>query len=486
MNTFHFSPVMLNPFLSDLSDSQPAEQSQAALTLFELNSLVRSALKHTLLPTYWLMAELSQVRVASNGHCYVEFVQKDEASGAMVAKARGNIWRTAYLSLVRRFERVMGKPLVAGLQVLVQVTVTFHELYGYALNVVDINPAYTVGEMALRRKEILRQLEEDGIMDLNKELPLPRVVRRVAIISSATAAGYGDFCNQLEQSGYDFQFSLFPALMQGDRVEESVIAALDQIATELDQWDVVVIIRGGGAVTDLNGFDSYLLAANVAQFPLPVLTGIGHERDDTIVDLVAHLRLKTPTAVAAFLIERRGQEMAQVDDLRRRLVEAVRQRLHKEGQRQERVASHLTLAVSQQLAMQRRMYQLLAHRYAIASTQFFSRQREQLTRQSVALQSAVRLDLQLRHQQMEALLPRIPLALERYFQRKHDQHTLIERSLRLAGPERILAMGFSITLKNGKPIRSAASLRPGDILETRLAEGSVQSVVQESSKPQNE
>ncbi|EJW96150.1 exodeoxyribonuclease VII large subunit [gut metagenome] len=219
MNTFHFSPVMLNPFLSDLSDSQPAEQSQAALTLFELNSLVRSALKHTLLPTYWLMAELSEIRVASNGHCYVEFVQKDEASGAMVAKARGNIWRTAYLSLVRRFERVTGKPLVAGLQVLVQVTVTFHELYGYALNVVDINPAYTVGEMALRRKEILRQLEEDGIMDLNKELPLPRVVRRVAIISSATAAGYGDFCNQLEQSGYDFQFSLFPALMQGDRVE---------------------------------------------------------------------------------------------------------------------------------------------------------------------------------------------------------------------------------------------------------------------------
>ena len=148
-----------------------------------------------------------------------------------------------------------------------QVTVTFHELYGYALNVVDINPAYTVGEMALRRKEILRQLEEDGIMDLNKELPLPRVVRRVAIVSSATAAGYGDFCNQLEQSGYNFQFSLFPALMQGDRVEESVIAALDQIATELDQWDVVVIIRGGGAVTDLNGFDSYLLAANVAHFP---------------------------------------------------------------------------------------------------------------------------------------------------------------------------------------------------------------------------
>ncbi|EJW96149.1 exodeoxyribonuclease VII large subunit [gut metagenome] len=249
---------------------------------------------------------------------------------------------------------------------------------------------------------------------------------------------------------------------------------------------MVVIIRGGGAVTDLNGFDSYLLAANVAQFPLPVLTGIGHERDDTIVDLVAHLRLKTPTAVAAFLIDRRGQEMAQVDDLRRRLVEAVRQRLHTEEQRQERVASHLTLAVSQQLAMQRRMYQLLAHRYAIASTQFFSRQREQLTRQSVALQSAVWLDLQLRYQQMEALLPRISLALERYFQRKHDQHTLIERSLRLAGPNRILAMGFSITLTNGKPIRSAASLRPGDILETRLAEGSVQSVVQESFKPQNE
>ena len=261
--------------------------------------MVHAVLQHTLPDTYWLAAEVGEMRVASNGHCYLEFVQKDEVGGTLLAKARGHIWRQGYVNISAQFRRATGQDLRAGLNVLAEVEVTFHELYGYSLRVVNIDPTYTLGDLAAQRQAIIRQLEADGVINLNKEIPLPRLIRRVAVISSATAAGYGDFCRQLEQSGYGFELQLFPAVMQGDGVEQSVIAALDRIAAEPGRWDVAVIIRGGGSSLDLHGFDTYLLAANVAQFPLPVLSGIGHERDDTLVDLVAHTRLKTPTAVAA-------------------------------------------------------------------------------------------------------------------------------------------------------------------------------------------
>ena len=277
------------------------------LSLYELNNVVRSTLELTLEDSYWVVAELSEVRVAGNGHCYVEFVQKEEKGGMLLAKARGNIWRNTYNLLAPYFEQETGQRLAVGLTVLVNVSVSFHELYGYSLTVLDIDPTYTLGAVAQRRKEILALLEEDGVLTLNKELTLPRPLLRIAIVSSASAAGYGDFCDQIKQSGLPFQLQLFPATMQGEGVEASVIAALEMIATEEENWDAVVIIRGGGAVSDLAGFETYLLAAHVAQFPLPVLTGIGHERDDTVVDLVAHTRLKTPTAVAAFLVERQRE-----------------------------------------------------------------------------------------------------------------------------------------------------------------------------------
>ena len=272
---------MIDPFAPTYEAvPEAATQAQpAALSLFELNARVRAMLHHTLPDCYWVAAEISDLRVASNGHCYMELVQKDTFSGSLVAKARAMIWRQNYVMVRSHFEHATQQRLVAGIKVLVYVSVEFHELYGYSLNIVDIDPTYTLGDLAQRRQEIIRQLQDDGVMDLNKELPLPRVLRRIAVISSATAAGYGDFCNQLQQSGYDFTLKLFPAVMQGDKVERSVIDALNAIAAECDDWDVVVIIRGGGATTDLNGFESYLLATNVAQFPLPILTGIGHERD---------------------------------------------------------------------------------------------------------------------------------------------------------------------------------------------------------------
>ena len=276
------------------------------LSLFELNALVRKSVKLCLPDEYWVQAELSDVRTNYSGHCYLEFVQKDSRGNALVAKARGMIWSNIYVMLKPYFERETGQTFTSGIKVLVKVTVDFHELYGYSLTVVDIDPAYTLGDMARRRKEIIRRLEEEGVLTLNKELEMPLLPQRVAVISSATAAGYGDFCNQLlnNADGLVFYPHLFAAVMQGDKVEASVIAALNAIYKEVDRWDVVVIIRGGGATSDLSGFDTYDLAANCAQFPLPIITGIGHERDDTVIDMVSHTRVKTPTAAAEFLINR--------------------------------------------------------------------------------------------------------------------------------------------------------------------------------------
>ena len=235
-----------------------------ALTLYELNGLVKQTLELTLDSEYWVQAEIAELRV--NRHCYMELVEKDARGVGIVAKARAQVWANRWTLIKPMFESTTGQALAAGMQVLVKVEVTFHELYGYSLNVTDLDPTYTLGDMARHRQEILRQLAEEGIETMNKELPLPRLLQRIAVISSASAAGYGDFCNQLHnnQHGLAFKTELFQAVMQGNEVETSVVAALNRIAEQQDEWDVVVIIRGGGATSDLQGFDSLLLAENVA------------------------------------------------------------------------------------------------------------------------------------------------------------------------------------------------------------------------------
>ena len=253
------------------------------LTLYSLNSLVREAVSAALPARYWVTGELSEVREAANGHCYIELVQRDEATNELVAKARGTIWSRIYSLLRPYFLEQTGHAFAQGLKVLLQVSVNFHELYGYTLDVCDIEPAYTIGDMARKRQLIIRQLTEEGVIGLNKELCFPLLPQRVAVISSSAAAGYGDFCDQLHNNGYGFVFytKLFPAPMQGNGVEQGIIDALDCIARDLDFWDVVVIIRGGGATSELSCFDTYELANNCAQFPLPIITGIGHRRDET-------------------------------------------------------------------------------------------------------------------------------------------------------------------------------------------------------------
>lgn len=427
-----------------------------ALTLHELNGLIREVLERSFGDgLYWLAAELSEVRIASNGHCYVEFIEKTAHGNTPVAKARGVIWRGTYGMLSDYFFRVTGQRLTAGMKVLVCVSVTFHELYGFSLNISDIEPSYTLGDMMRRRAEILAMLEADGVLELNKSLPLPRIPWRIAVVSSETAAGYGDFCDQLAGSGYAFRLQLFAAAMQGERIEQSVIAALDAVMATADEWDAVVIIRGGGAVSDLSGFDSYLLASHVAQFPLPVLTGIGHERDDTVIDAVAHTRLKTPTAVAAFLI-----------DARRREEETLK-----------RLAESLMRAARQSVENRRRHFETVAMRFGAAASRFGALRNEKLLRLYARLSVGAQHLLAANGYRLESLSPRLTSAIVLRFDHEHHRLAGVERSLRLAAPERILALGYSITMRNGKPVTAAAELRAGDCIVTRLADGEVHSTV---------
>ena len=406
-----------------------------ALSLYDLNALVRRSLEQCLPDEYWVQAELSDVRTNSTGHCYLEFIQKDSRSNNLIAKARGTIWANVYRLLKPYFEESTGQAFVSGIKVLVQVTISFHELYGYSLTVQDIDPTYTLGDMARRRREILKQLEEEGVLTLNKELEMPVLPQRIAVVSSPTAAGYGDFCHQLKNNsrGFFFHTELFPALMQGDRVEESVLSALDAILNRQEDFDAVVIIRGGGATSDLSGFDTYLLAAACAQFPLPIITGIGHERDDTVLDSVAHTRVKTPTAAAEYLIN--CMELA-ADEL-----EVLISQLH------ESVRSRLTEEHRKLISYRNRIPSAVVRRVSDAKLALLTTRKD------------------------------ISLAVQTSLSRQRHRLELLQQRLADASPEKMLARGYSITLKDGKVGKNAAMLNEEDEIITRFYRGEVASVI---------
>ena len=290
------------------------------LTLRQLNLMVQDAIEMQLPDEYWVEAELSECR-ERNGHCYMELIEKDEQTNTPVARASAKCWRQTWQMVSPYFERTTGQPLRAGMKVLLRVYAQFHEAYGFSWIVTDIDPTYTLGDMARKRQEIIHQLKEEGVFDLQRELHIPLFAKRIAVISAAGAAGYGDFCRQLEENGYGFRFevTLFPAIMQGEQVELSVINALNSIYERINDFDVVCILRGGGATADLSGFDPLALAENVAQFPLPIITGIGHDRDESILDMVSNTRVKTPTAAAALLIDNLKQVLERLNVAQQRL-----------------------------------------------------------------------------------------------------------------------------------------------------------------------
>ena len=404
-------------------------------SLRQLNLMVRDAIEDALPAEYGVEAELSECREHC-GHCYMELVEKDELNNTPVARASAKCWRQTWQLVRASFERTTGEPLHAGMKVLLKVYAQFHEAYGFSWIVSDIDPTYTLGDMAKKRQEIIRQLKEEGVFDLQRELRIPTFAKRIAVISASNAAGYGDFCRQLEDNEYGFRFevTLFPAIMQGEQVEQSVIAALNQIYnSQLEAFDVVCILRGGGATADLSGFDTLALAENVAQFPLPVITGIGHDRDESILDMVANTRVKTPTAAAALLIDHLRNVWERIND-----AEAF-------------INQYISLRISYQ---QQRINQLT----------------------TLIPTLALRLLSDQRHR-IELLQNRLPVAIERRL--TSQKHLLESLRLKLQGfdPQLLLHRGYSITLKDGKAVRDPMLLKPGDEIETRVEKGTIRSVV---------
>lgn len=379
-------------------------------SLKELCDLIEEVVENDLPERYWVRAEIASMSV--RGHCYMELVEKGE-NGILSAKVRATCWNNVYALLSAYFAQEAGESLHVGLQVLLEVSVEFHAVYGLSLNIWNIDPTYTLGDLAKQRQATLQQLTEDGVMELQKGLELPSLVRRIAVISSADAAGYGDFCDQLKNNrfGFSFQTQLYPAVMQGDNSAHSIIEALHSIAEQEEEWDVVVIIRGGGANTDLRCFDDYNLASHCAQFPLPIIAGIGHTRDISIVDMVVKISVKTPTAAAEWLIERVAEQVEKVGGLVLRLQRAAMGAVNKEKNR---------LSLYQQ-----------------------------------RLKSAIR----------GAVL------------REQGKLVLWQKTIELHSPERIFKMGYSLTTVNGKVINNQADVKAGDLLETHLQTGVIQSIV---------
>ena len=387
-------------------------------TLRQLNLMVRDAIEMQMPDEYWVEAELSECR-ERGGHCYMELIEKDEQTNTPVARASAKCWRQTWQIMQPHFERVTGQPLHAGLKVLLRVYAQFHEAYGFSWIVTDIDPTYTIGDMARKRQEIIRQLKEEGIFDLQRELCIPLFAQRIAVISAAGAAGYGDFCRQLDDNEYGFKFevTLFPAIMQGEQVERSIIDALNNIysltshpSPLTSQFDCVVIIRGGGATADLSGFDTLALAEHVAQFPIPIITGIGHDRDESILDMVSNTRVKTPTAAATLLIDN------------------LRQVLERLNTAQQRIS-------------------LMGH-----------------------------IIIDARHR-IEMLQQRLSTAIERMMTNQKHRLSQIELLLQSFDPQLLLSRGYSITLHHGRAVRDPQQLKAGDEIETRVEKGTIHSVV---------
>lgn len=407
--------------------------SERTFTLLELNHMVRETIERQMDCKYWVEAELSDLH--DRNHCYMELVENDPFGPTPLAKARAVCWANRWTALRSKFERQTQQQLRPGIKVRIMVTPTFHEAYGFAYQVSDIDPDYTLGDIVRKRMEIIRQLKESGIFDLQRELVLPRFAQRIAVISSAQAAGYGDFCHQIDDNSYGLSFSheLFAAIMQGEQVEQSVIAALDRINARIDEFDVVVIIRGGGATTDMSGFDTLALAENVANFPLPIITGIGHDRDECILDMVSYMRVKTPTAAAAFLIDHLSEVYTALVSARERISRIAERHLAYEKMRLKQLADRIPTLFALTRERQTKRIDALAHRLDSAATQRLERERHRLQ--------------------------------------------LVGQRAQAQDPIHILRRGYSITLHNGHALRSGDELADGDIIETRLEQGTLKSEI---------
>lgn len=408
----------------------------SAITLLQLNERVTATLAATpSLTGVWVTAETSDVR-SSGGHCYMELIDKDPATGRARARLRATIWAARFARLNEVFRAATGSGITSDIKVMVCLSVSFHPIYGLSANITDIDPTYTVGDLLRRRREMIERLTAEGIIEQNRRLQWPAVPARIAVISARTAAGYGDFINQLYSNRYNLRFTtrLFPALMQGDGAPRSIVAALEAIAADSVDYDCVVIIRGGGATGDLAAFDDYVLAANIALFPLPVVIGIGHERDITLLDYVANMRVKTPTAAAEWLIGRGADALARL----------------------QTIATDIVGAATAAVGSAHRRLDFIAGQLPALTTGIIEKGRLR-TGQQVA----------------DSIVQSVTNILARQGDRLKALGTLLDT----LSPQATLRRGFSITRLDGHAVADPAQIPDGAVITTTLAQGTITSTV---------
>lgn len=455
--------------------TSPAHQS-----LYQLNQQIKQQLSEAFGQPQWVIAEISEINTNRSGHCYLELIEKSADNDQIIAKARATIWSFTYRMLKPYFETTTGQVLTRGLKVLVKATVEFHEVFGLSLNISDIDPSYTMGDMARRRREIILRLEEEGIARMNKEIELALVPQRIAIISSPSAAGYEDFIKQLEHNprGYKIYHHLFPALMQGKDAEQSIIHALERIFEHDNFFDAVAIIRGGGSTADLLCFDGYELAANVAQFPIPVLTGIGHERDESVVDLVSHTRLKTPTAVAEFIINTIDGFFNNLMLMQDSIVSGTQRYIDQNRHQLDTLPHRLKSTIQNHLNKQSQYLTTAFHRAQNGTQQILANHQHQLSHLSEMSKYKSAKYINKRHQHLDYLKSTLSLELKAYFREQKQKIALLEKTSLLLNPFEILKKGYTITALNGQKLKSGTLLKPGDLITTHFSDGDIKSRVE--------
>jgi exodeoxyribonuclease VII large subunit len=451
------------------------------LSLSELQLIIKDSLYMSFPGMYWVVAEISEISENYAGHCYLELIEKNADENNIRARIRAVIWSKKYSFLKSLFENATGESLKEGFKVLLKVTVEYHEVYGLSLVVNDIDPAFTIGEMAIRRQHIIKRLEEEGVFSMNKELDFPIVPKRIAVISSKSAAGYSDFLKHLESNsfGYSFHTSLFDSSMQGSETERSVVDALDRISENIDFFDVVVIIRGGGSQTDLSWFDNYNIAFHITQFPLPVLTGIGHEKDVTVADMVAFQSVKTPTAAADYIINTVQETENHIAELANSISELSLSSINATRTMLDEIRLKLINASLLNISEEKK-------RLSSVIITLVSRGKEYLIREEITpvnfrsrLISSVRARSSENNLRLEKFVPDLISYSQKLIKHSSDYIENLNASLAILNPENVLRRGYTITSMNGKIIKCSGDMKHGDNIETLFCDGSVKSRVTE-------
>lgn len=458
------------------------EMEKSKLTLLELTKLIAESLRESFPDRYWIVAEINEIRESVNGHCYLELIQKDTDRDRIIARSKATIWAYTWRMLKPYFEASTSQSLSQGLTILIEVSVEFHELYGISLNVKDIDPVYTLGDLEKKRAETLKKLEKEGIINMNRSMPFPSLPSRIAIISSPVAAGYEDFIHQIKnnQHRYSFEITLFSALMQGDNAIRSVTEALDAVFEKEEMFDVVVILRGGGSTADLNCFDSYEIAAHIAQFPLPVITGIGHERDHNIAGIVANTDLKTPTAVAEFLLGKYQELDVIIGKLSGRLATRVSHILEQNRQMIRTAIKDIPQIINNNIKQKYRHLSSKGSLITRSAAGFIQKNKHKLESKHSYFGFNIKNYLHgLKNSGHEIKTRTLPEKVNIAIKNRSDKLHLFKTTLKLVDPENILKKGYAVVIKNGRIVKNAQCIDFEDLIETKLYDGSIKSKVLE-------